>query len=217
MDDRIEVYGEGGVTYADLHMGNALPTFSEHGYGYAVEKAPTTKGWSYPVFGELWNYGFPQEMQHFVNSVLGKEICMETGEDGVPVIVHRKGATRAFGPGMPGLPDRYCKTGQPVIIGGSMETGSYLLVGVESGAETFFTTAHGSGRAMGRHEAKRRFKGRELEQQMRERGIVADYLRHPQQPENRLIDGKDFKVYVEWLLARGLAAKEVSAREAVAA
>src|SRR3954454_5518791 len=48
MDDRVEVYGEGGVTYADLHMGNALPTYSEYGFGYAVEKAPTTKGWSYP-------------------------------------------------------------------------------------------------------------------------------------------------------------------------
>lgn len=65
MDDCIEVYGDGGVTYADLHMGNALPTYSESGYGYAVEKAPTTQGWTYPVFEELWNYGFPQEMRHF--------------------------------------------------------------------------------------------------------------------------------------------------------
>ena len=46
MDDRIEVFGEAGVTYANLHMGNALPTYSENGYGYAVEKAPTTKGWT---------------------------------------------------------------------------------------------------------------------------------------------------------------------------
>ena len=73
MDDRVEVYGEGGVTYANLHMGNALPTYSEYGYGYAVEKAPTTKGWSYPVFEELWNYGFPQEMRHFARCVRGKE------------------------------------------------------------------------------------------------------------------------------------------------
>jgi tRNA-splicing ligase RtcB len=87
------------------------------------------------------------------------------------LLIHRKGATRAFAPGMEDLPAVYRKLGQPVIIGGSMETGSYLLVGVETGAETFFTTAHGSGRAMGRHEAKRRFKGRELEQQMREHGI----------------------------------------------
>lgn len=82
MDDRIEVYGEGGVTYANLHMGNALPTFSEYGYGYAVEKAPTTKGWTYPVFEELWNYGFPQEMRHFARCVRGKEKPDATGEDG---------------------------------------------------------------------------------------------------------------------------------------
>jgi len=82
MEDRIEVYGEGGVTYADLHMGNALPTYSEYGYGYAVEKAPTTNGWTYPVFEELWNYGFPQEMHHFARCVRGKEQPKATGEDG---------------------------------------------------------------------------------------------------------------------------------------
>ncbi|HTL55573.1 MAG TPA: Gfo/Idh/MocA family oxidoreductase [Candidatus Limnocylindrales bacterium] len=82
MEDRIEVYGEGGLTYADLHMGNALPTYSEYGYGYAVEKAPTTKGWSWPVFEELWNYGFPQEMHHFARCVRGKDSPQATGEDG---------------------------------------------------------------------------------------------------------------------------------------
>jgi predicted dehydrogenase len=78
----IEDYGDGGVTYADLHMGNALPTFSDSGYGYAVEKAPTTKGWTYPVFEELWNYGFPQEMCHFARCVRGKEEPEVTGADG---------------------------------------------------------------------------------------------------------------------------------------
>jgi len=82
MDDSIEVYGEGGVTYADLHMGNALPTFSEYGFGYAVEKAPTTKGWTYPVYDELYNYGFPQEMRHFARCVRGREKPAATGEDG---------------------------------------------------------------------------------------------------------------------------------------
>jgi len=82
MEDRIEIYGEDGLTYADLHMGNALPTYSEYGYGYAVEKAPSTKGWSYPVFEELWNYGFPQEMHHFARCVRGKEEPQATGEDG---------------------------------------------------------------------------------------------------------------------------------------
>ncbi|MGE5647375.1 MAG: Gfo/Idh/MocA family protein [Acidobacteriota bacterium] len=82
MDDRIEVYGSGGVTYGNLHMGNALPTYSEEGYGYAVEKAPSTKGWSYPVFDELWNYGTPQEMTHFARCVRGREQPVATGEDG---------------------------------------------------------------------------------------------------------------------------------------
>ena len=82
MQDRIEVYGEDGSTVADLHMGNALPTYSEYGYGYAVEKAPSTQGWSWPVFEELWNYGFPQEMRHFARCVRGKEQPQSTGEDG---------------------------------------------------------------------------------------------------------------------------------------
>jgi len=78
MDDRIEVFGEAGVTYANLHMGNALPTFSENGYGYAVEKAPTTKGWTYPVFEELWNYGTPEELAHFSRCARGKETPQAT-------------------------------------------------------------------------------------------------------------------------------------------
>ena len=86
MDDRIEVYGDAGVTYANLHMGNALPTYSETGYGYAAEKVPTTKGWSYPVFEELWNYGTPQELTHFARCVRGKETPLVTGEDGLVVL-----------------------------------------------------------------------------------------------------------------------------------
>jgi predicted dehydrogenase len=86
MDDRIEVYGEGGLTIANLHMGNALPTYSEYGFGYAVEKAPTTTGWSYPVFEELWNYGFPQEMRHFARAIRGLEAPQATGEDGKVVL-----------------------------------------------------------------------------------------------------------------------------------
>jgi predicted dehydrogenase len=82
MDDRIEVYGDDGCSYANLHMGNALQTYSENGYGYAVEKAPSTKGWTYPVFDELFNYGFPQEMVHFARCVRGKEEPQATGEDG---------------------------------------------------------------------------------------------------------------------------------------
>ena len=87
------------------------------------------------------------------------------------LLVHRKGATRAFAPGMEDLPEAYRQTGQPVIIGGSMETGSYLLAGRKEGGRSFFTTAHGSGRVMGRRAAKRRFHGRDLQRDMRQRGI----------------------------------------------
>ncbi len=87
------------------------------------------------------------------------------------VVVHRKGATRSFASGMPDVPERYAEIGQPVIIGGSMETGSYLLVGVPGSAETFYSTAHGSGRAMSRTRARKQFRGRDLQRDMEERGI----------------------------------------------
>ncbi len=87
------------------------------------------------------------------------------------MLVHRKGATRAFGPGAEGLPAIYRKTGQPVIIGGSMETGSYLLAGLDSGDQTFFSTAHGSGRTMSRRQAKKMYRGKSLQQDMEHRGI----------------------------------------------
>jgi predicted dehydrogenase len=82
MDDTIEVFGAKGQTYADMLMGNALPTYSEVGFGYAVEKASSTKGWTYPVFEEHWNYGFPQEMRHFARCVRGKETPISDGDTG---------------------------------------------------------------------------------------------------------------------------------------
>ncbi len=81
--------------------------------------------------------------------------------------VHRKGATRAFGPGHPGLPEQYREVGQPVIIGGSMGTGSYVLVGTaESESRAFSSASHGAGRAMSRHAALKLWRGRELIEQL---------------------------------------------------
>jgi tRNA-splicing ligase RtcB len=87
------------------------------------------------------------------------------------LLVHRKGATRAFGPHMEGLPACYKDIGQPVIIGGSMQTGSYLLVGVNEGAQTFFSTAHGSGRTMSRTRARKQWRGDALQRDMAAAGI----------------------------------------------
>lgn len=86
MDDRAEIYGDKGVTYADLLHGNALETYSEVGYGYAVEKASTTRGWTFTIFEEIWNYGFPQEMQHFVDCIRFDQVPEVTGEDGKAVL-----------------------------------------------------------------------------------------------------------------------------------
>jgi tRNA-splicing ligase RtcB len=88
------------------------------------------------------------------------------------LLVHRKGATRAFPPGHPELPLEYQRTGQPVIIGGSMETGSYVLAGVASGSKSFFSTAHGSGRKMSRTRARKLIRGEQLRGQMEARGII---------------------------------------------
>ncbi|MCL5256584.1 MAG: Gfo/Idh/MocA family oxidoreductase [Chloroflexi bacterium] len=86
VDDKLEIYGSEGVVYADLLMGSSLLTYSEHGYSYAVEKAPTTTGWTFAMFEEVWNYGFPQEMQHFTDCVLQDKQPMVTGEDGRVVL-----------------------------------------------------------------------------------------------------------------------------------
>ena len=95
--------------------------------------------------------------------------------DGRPrlLYVHRKGATRAFGPGHPELPARYRAVGQPVIVGGSMGTGSYILAGMASSeARAWSSASHGAGRAMSRNEALRRWHGRTLIDELAARGIL---------------------------------------------
>ena len=87
--------------------------------------------------------------------------------------VHRKGATRAYGPGHPDVPGRYREIGQPVLIPGSMGTSSYVLVGTEEAAgRSFSSTCHGAGRAMSRTRAKKVMTGPELRKSLEERGIV---------------------------------------------
>jgi predicted dehydrogenase len=86
MKDTAEVRGADGVAYADLHMGNAIVTYSDKGYGYAVEKAGLTRGWTFCTYEELWNYGFPQEFEHFVDCVATGKEPLETGEDGRAVL-----------------------------------------------------------------------------------------------------------------------------------
>jgi len=87
--------------------------------------------------------------------------------------VHRKGATRAFGPGHPLLVEPYRAAGQPVIIGGSMGTGSYILAGCESGEKkSFYSASHGAGRAMSRREALKHWQGRTIIDALKAEGIL---------------------------------------------
>ncbi len=86
MDDRCEVYGTSGAVYADLFMGNAAIAYSKEGYGYAMEKADTTIGWSFPIFEEAFNQGYPHELKHFIDCVQKDKQPLVTGEDGRAVL-----------------------------------------------------------------------------------------------------------------------------------
>lgn len=89
--------------------------------------------------------------------------------------VHRKGATRAFGPGHPDLPMRYRNAGQPVIIPGSMGTASYVLAGTAEGRDrSFWSTCHGAGRTMSRTQARKKQSGRELAEELARAGILVE-------------------------------------------
>jgi tRNA-splicing ligase RtcB len=126
------------------------------------------------VFSEVFGRSAEDLGMHMVYDVAHNTAKLERHQvDGQikSLLIHRKGATRAFGPGEEGLPGRYRTVGQPVIIGGSMETGSYLLVGTAAGRDSFFSTAHGSGRTMSRTKARKLWRGKKLQHEMEERGI----------------------------------------------
>ncbi|MBD1894876.1 RtcB family protein [Coleofasciculus sp. FACHB-129] len=126
------------------------------------------------VFSEIFERSAEDLGMHMVYDVAHNTAKLESHiVDGKKrsLLVHRKGATRAFAPGMADVPERYKNIGQPVIIGGSMETGSYLLVGVPTGDQTFFSTAHGSGRTMSRTKARKAWKGETLLKDMQKKGI----------------------------------------------
>ncbi|MGD2245142.1 MAG: RtcB family protein [Candidatus Aminicenantes bacterium] len=140
------------------------------------------------------NYAFAnrQMIAHWVRNVFKKIMGSAEGMDQVydvchnvakierhtidgrlkDVCVHRKGATRSFGPGREEIPEVYRSVGQPIIIPGSMGTASYLLVGTREAEQlSFGSTAHGAGRVMSRHEAIRRFRGEKIKQDLESRGI----------------------------------------------
>ncbi|MBI4785527.1 MAG: RtcB family protein [Chloroflexi bacterium] len=126
----------------------------------------------------------------------------------VKVCVHRKGATRAFGPGASVLPDDLRDIGQPVLIPGSMGTASYVLVGTAgSMAQTFGSTCHGAGRVMSRSQAKKQVRGEKLRDELNARGIVIRAGSMPGLAEEAPQAYKDVSRVVEVVSRAGIAKK----------
>lgn len=124
------------------------------------------------------------------------------------VIIHRKGATRAFPPSHPELPSEYQKTGQPVLIPGTMGTASYVLAGTNEGMELAFgSSCHGAGRRMSRAEAKRKISGAELRKILESRGIVVRCDSSAGLAEEAPEAYKDVHEVVEVVAAAGIAKK----------
>ncbi len=132
----------------------------------------------------------------------------EAGGRMVEVLVHRKGATRAFGPGFAGLPDVYREIGQPVLVPGSMGTSSWVLVGTPGGmAETFGSTCHGAGRVMSRSRAKREIRGEDLRKSLEGQGITVRAGSMPGLAEEAPAAYKDVDEVVGVVSGAGIARK----------
>lgn len=129
------------------------------------------------------------------------------------VIVHRKGATRAFGPTFEELPPQYFNVGQPVIIPGSMGTCSYVLAGSSKSRElTFGSCCHGAGRQMSRTAAKKQVNAPVLKQELREKGIFIEAGSFKGIAEEAPIAYKDVNLVVETVQASGIAKKVAKLR-----
>ncbi len=122
MDDRAEVHGSKGVAFADLLHGNAIEAYSLDGYEYAVEKAGSTKGWSFPIYEESWNYGFHHEMAHFVDCVRHDKEPQVTGEDGRAVLEVIFAAYQSAGSGRKVLLPFETKAAKPIDLWVQPET-----------------------------------------------------------------------------------------------
>src|SRR3989338_391421 len=148
----------------------------------------------------------------FVYDVAHNMAKKET-HDGVEYIVHRKGATRAFGPGSVGIPEKYAQTGQPVLIPGSMGTYSYVLAGTaQTMKETFGSTCHGAGRRMSRERAKRTLQYEQLKKELDDRGVVIRAGSKREVVEEAPEAYKDIEAVVDAVVGGGIAVRVAKMR-----
>lgn len=143
---------------------------------YAWANRQALMFWIREVFEKFFNQAAERLEMHLVYDVSHNIAKIENHlVEGVEkeLCVHRKGATRAFGPNHSEIPERYKNIGQPVILPGSMGTASYVLLGTNKAMEeTFGSTCHGAGRVLSRHEAKKKIKGRDLQGKLKNQGII---------------------------------------------
>jgi tRNA-splicing ligase RtcB len=125
------------------------------------------KAWK-RILGENANLSLLYDVAHNIAKIEEHEVDGEK----MKLIVHRKGATRAFPAGHPEIPEKYKDVGQPVIVPGSMGTPSYVMVGTEASKEAWHTVCHGAGRTMSRHAAIRALSGQEVVNQLKAKGIL---------------------------------------------
>jgi len=160
------------------------------------------KAWK-NILGERSSLTSVYDVAH---NIIKKEKYLVDGKE-VELIVHRKGATRAFPPHHQEIPGKYSQTGQPVLIPGSMGTASYVLSGKTEGEESFFSVCHGSGRTMSRTEATRRISGAAVVKELASKGIIVKCWSSRNIAEEAPLAYKNVDEVVEVVAGAGLANK----------
>ncbi|HDM31979.1 MAG TPA: RtcB family protein, partial [bacterium] len=162
----------------------------------------TRKAWQ-KVLGKNASLKLLYDVAHNIAKIEEHEV------DGkkMKLIVHRKGATRAFPPFHPEIPEKYKEVGQPVLIPGTMGTASYVCVGTEKSKEAFYTVNHGAGRTMSRRQATRTISGKEVMKALEKRGIIVRCYSLRGLAEEAPLAYKDIENVVEIVHNAGLSRK----------
>ena len=159
------------------------------------------------VFGQGWQSLGMDLIYDVAHNIAKFEKHVVDGKEKM-LCVHRKGATRSFGPGNPALPEKYKDIGQPVLIPGDMGRASYLLVGTKQAeAESFASTCHGAGRVMSRHEAMRTVNFDQLINELRQKGIEVRAAGRKTVAEEAPLAYKDVNQVVDVVHKAGLSKK----------
>jgi tRNA-splicing ligase RtcB len=177
---------------------------------YAFANRQVLTHWARRSFEEVLagKLDFDLNLVYDIAHNMGKIETHEIDGETVKVCVHRKGATRAFGPGAPGLPKDYSEMGQPVLVPGSMGTSSWVLVGTKESMErTFGSSCHGAGRTMSRTQAKKSVWGEDLRDELEKSGIRIRARSMAGLAEEAPLAYKDVDDVIETVVGAGIARK----------